>query len=223
LIDLRQRHKDATAEELPGLDFLAGYALGQRSAVGPQLASLDDSRGESFAEYTTATLEEVRPPDEGSTELLDLARTMLGELMGKLQEAASGDLKDYDHLHQVRIAGKRLRYAVEVFADCFAPALREQLYPMIEEMQEILGRANDSHVASQRLIALRTTLKGWDEMWERIRPGLEGLLRFHQRRLPLERRRFLKCWEQWCALEPASVLAEPSLKTDPKSAEEKDG
>src|SRR5207244_2148550 len=64
--------------------------------------------------------------------------------------AASGDLKDYAHLHQVRIQGKRLRYAMEVFADCFAADFKEELYPQIEEMQEILGSANDSHVGAQR-------------------------------------------------------------------------
>ena len=141
--------------------------------------------------------------------MIDLARSLLGELLGGLHETATGDLKDYDHLHQVRIAGKRLRYALEVFADCFSPALCAGCYPMVEEMQEILGRANDSHVAGQRLVGLRVRLRGWDSVWERLKPGLEGLLRFHQRRLPQERRRFLKWWEQWCSAGVEAVLAEP--------------
>jgi hypothetical protein len=33
---------------------------------------------------------------------------------------------------------------MEVFADCFALAFREKLYPMMEQMQEVLGNANDS-------------------------------------------------------------------------------
>ena len=36
---------------------------------------------------------------------------------------------------------------MEVFADCFAPAFRAELYPAVEEIQEILGNANDSYVA----------------------------------------------------------------------------
>jgi hypothetical protein len=87
---------------------------------------------------------------------------------------------------------------MEVFADCFGPTFRGELYPSVEQVQEILGRANDSHVATGRLTALRERLqRGWPGEWKTLRPGLEGLLRFHQRRLPQERRRFLKWWDRW--------------------------
>jgi CHAD domain-containing protein len=209
LLELRERAEEAAKEELPGIDFLAGYALGQRAAVQPELERVEDGQPETFVEFILATLGEVRPADGGG-ELVELARRLLGELLGQLHEAASGDLKDYGHLHQVRIAGKRVRYAMEVFADCFAPALRERLYPMVEEMQEILGRANDSHVAAGRLQGLRARVRAADAMWDRTRVGVEGLLRFHQRRLPQERRRFLKWWEQWCAAGAEAVLAGPA-------------
>ena len=63
-----------------------------------------------------------------------------------------------------RIGAARLRYAMEVFADCFPPPFREVLYPMVEEMQEILGRANDSQVAEWLRIAKRVLKCGptWD-------------------------------------------------------------
>src|SRR5262245_29019767 len=81
-----------------------------------------------------------------------------------------------EHLHQVRILGKRLRYAMEVFADCFALAFREKLYPLVEQMQEVLGNANDSHVAGRRLEALSARLQALvPAQWKRLRPGLEGL------------------------------------------------
>src|SRR5271166_2129584 len=60
-------------------------------------------------------------------------------LLGELNQTASDDLNDCENLHQVRIIGKRLRYAMEVFAGCFAPPFREKLYPAMEEMQTILG------------------------------------------------------------------------------------
>jgi CHAD domain-containing protein len=112
--------------------------------------------------------------------------------------AALADLRDYAQLHQVRIAGKRLRYAMEVFADCFDPEFRETLYPRIEQMQEILGRANDSHVAIERLIDLREHLRMiCPTAWPRLHLGFEQLLRAHQRRLPQDRRRFLQWWSEW--------------------------
>jgi CHAD domain-containing protein len=152
----------------------------------------------------------VREP-EGPGTLLELARALLGGLEDDLGRAAAGDLKDYAHLHRVRILGKRLRYAMEVFADCFAPAFREELYPKVEEMQDVLGRANDSHVAAGRLGGLRDRLRGdFPELWERLKPGVEGLLRFHQRRLPQERRRFVKWWEGWQKAGLREVLGQPA-------------
>src|SRR5947207_2531520 len=41
-------------------------------------------------------------------------------------------------LHQARIAGKRLRYAIEVFAGCFPAALREAYYPAVAAAQDLL-------------------------------------------------------------------------------------
>src|SRR5581483_5712878 len=99
-------------------------------------------------------------PDHGARILLDLARPQLAGLVHELDRAAAGDLKDYAVLHQVRIAGKRLRYAMEVFGDCFPPMFRDELYPAVEEMQEVLGLANDSHVASGNLSELRERLRG---------------------------------------------------------------
>jgi CHAD domain-containing protein len=209
LLDVQQRIGAAPPEEKPGLDFLAGYALGQRTAVQDRLESVEEDAEDTFVEFMVTILEEVREPDHGEPDDLGgLARALLGRRLGKLHEAASGDLKDYAHLHKVRIAGKRLRYALEVFADCFAPPLRERLYPLVEEMQDVLGRANDSHVAGRCLSALRVRLKGSPEHWERLKPGIEGLLRFHQRRLPQERRRFLKWWEQWCDAGAEAIVTE---------------
>src|SRR5438874_1427315 len=80
--------------------------------------------------------------------LLGLARPLLSGLVRELEEAARQDPGDDEQLHRVRILGKRLRYAMEVFASCFAPPFRDQLYPAVEALQEILGHVNDSRVAS---------------------------------------------------------------------------
>jgi CHAD domain-containing protein len=204
LLELRKRASQSSAEDRPGLDFLMGYAQGQRAVAQAQLQEADLS-GEGFEAVAAEALAQLQPP-EGGGALLELARGLLGRRLRNLHRAAAGDLKDYDQLHQVRIAGKRLRYAMEVFVDCFAPEFRDRLYPKVEEMQEILGRANDSHVAAQRLGTLREQLRHREE-WERLRPGIEGLLRFHQRRLPQERRRFLKWWEDWRQSGAEAVLA----------------
>jgi CHAD domain-containing protein len=205
LLALAARHaevkvSDGDLKELPGLDFLIGHALGQRLASQAHLAAVEQAEGERFSGLVHLTVESVRVPhdEKGDRPLLALAGPLLAEVLHNLKRAAAGDLKDYNHLHQVRIVGKRLRYAMEVFASCCLPAFKEEYYPRVEAMQEILGRANDSHVAGQRLAGLRDALKvRLPDLWERLRPGIEGLLRFHHRRLPQERRKFVKWWEGW--------------------------
>jgi hypothetical protein len=87
---------------------------------------------------------------------------------------------------------------MEVFADCFALAFREKLYPMVEQMQEVLGNANDSQVAGRRLEALSARLQALvPAQWKRLRPGLEGLRRYHRARLPQQRQHFQDWWERW--------------------------
>ena len=138
--------------------------------------------------------------------LMDLPENRARKLIAKISlikrgaEKAGEDLTDYPNLHQVRIAGKRLRYAMEVFACCFGPAFRVEVYPAVEEMQEILGRANDQYVASERLKEIREHLRSaWPDVWSRVEAGVDAALHHHLKSLPTERRRFLRWWKKWQA------------------------
>jgi CHAD domain-containing protein len=103
---------------------------------------------------------------------------------------------------------------MEVFVDCFAPPFREQLYPAVEEMQEILGRANDSHVATTRLEGIRARLRTTRPTdWKRFRTAVDGLLRHHRQQLPKNRKRFLKWWERWQEWHVDALLTEWWLPT----------
>ncbi|MBI1915093.1 MAG: CHAD domain-containing protein [Planctomycetes bacterium] len=198
--DLLQRRKQCGVKEQPGLDFLIGHGSEQRDAAQVHLVEAGEEYGPGLAERIDETVKGVREPQHDKTAKMldDLGRVLLGDLVREFDWAASQNLDDYEHLHRVRILGKQLRYAMEVFADCFSDVFREELYPRVEEMQEVLGNANDSHVASQRLGTLRERLRlKWPEDWKRYQPGLDALLRFHRRRLPRERERFLNWWRRW--------------------------
>jgi CHAD domain-containing protein len=200
LLGIIERRAKQSVKEQEGLSFLFSYAFGLRAAAQADLEAAGSEEHPSFDAFIEATTEAVRPPNDlpDNAELHRLARPLLTARLHELDWTASGDLQDYGRLHQVRIAGKRLRYAMEVFADCFSLSFREELYPRVEEMQEILGRANDSHVAEARLTDMRRHLRrAWPAEWKRVQAGVESLLRFHQRRLPLERKRFMQWWEQW--------------------------
>jgi CHAD domain-containing protein len=200
LLGITERRVKQPEKDQHGLNFLFGYAYGLRSAAQADLEAAGSEEHQSFDAFLEATTAAVRPTHDlpHDAVLLGLARPLLTARLHELDWTAAGDLQDYAHLHQVRIAGKRLRYAMEVFADCFSPSFREELYPRVEEMQEVLGRANDSHVAEGRLTELRRHLRrAWPAEWKRVQRGVESLLRFHQRRLPQERRRFVQWWEEW--------------------------
>jgi len=199
-IHLLERQQRQPAREQPGLDYLLGHTLGQRASAQTELVAAGQCNAHDFDDFLRDLVVAVCPPPDGSAAatLIVLARPLLSNLLHALEEKAAGDLTDYPHLHEVRIAGKRLRYAMEVFADCFCPAFRQTMYPMIEEMQEILGLANDSYVAAGRLRDQRTYLRtAWPEPWKRLGPGIDAAFQFHQKRLPIERRRFVRWWKRW--------------------------
>jgi CHAD domain-containing protein len=183
----------------PGLDFLIGYAVARRVVAQSHLEEVGEDYPFSFDRFLAETLASVtRPQDPRFRTLGDLAQPLLSGLLKDLEHSAAGDLDDHDHLHQVRIIGKRLRYAMEVFADCFEPPFREQIYPDVEAMQEILGNANDSHVACRRLEAIREQAKALSPLeWKRLQPGIGALLRHHRHRGPQERQRFREWWTRW--------------------------
>lgn len=89
--------------------------------------------------------------DSDAATLADAARRTLRRRLDRLRAAADADLGDSDNLHALRLRTKGLRYALEVFAPCFAPELREIVYPRLAELQDILGGVNDIHRVVERL------------------------------------------------------------------------
>jgi len=72
-----------------------------------------------------------------------LAGVRMHELVDEFFACGREDLRDIEKLHQFRVCGKHLRYAMEVFAGAFPRAFRDELYPQIEALQEQLGKIND--------------------------------------------------------------------------------
>jgi CHAD domain-containing protein len=71
------------------------------------------------------------------------ARAGLRPLAAAFFSSGEADLDNIPALHEFRIAGKELRYAMEVFAGAFEPSFRKELYPIVEELQTKLGAVND--------------------------------------------------------------------------------
>ena len=78
------------------------------------------------------------------------ARARLRPTLANFLRAGRADLRDLEAVHQFRIAGKKLRYAMEIFAGAMPKEFRKDLYARVEGLQERLGRINDHAVSARR-------------------------------------------------------------------------
>lgn len=78
------------------------------------------------------------------------ARRGLHPLLQRFFRQADCRLTDADQLHQLRIAGKKIRYAVEVLSSGLPSTVRNQGLAVLEEMQEALGSFVDHRAAAER-------------------------------------------------------------------------
>lgn len=152
----------------------------------------------------------IRPKRSGlcaESRLIDLARTVLDGAVAEVRSVAGGDLSDLDRVHELRIALKRLRYALELLGSCFGADFRERVYPRLVGVQRCLGEVNDAYFLAGRL---RKELKGLKpardgaaarktrrvEGAAEVKKGLELLLREQEEVLRRGHAAFLKEWEE---------------------------
>ena len=108
--------------------------------------------GRRLKKRTQKMLARLAEDHAGSRErFAERARAKLRPLAAAFLAAAPPEGADDPALHQFRIRGKELRYAMELLAGAFPPAFRDELYPMVSDLQERLGRVNDLATARQRL------------------------------------------------------------------------
>jgi CHAD domain-containing protein len=98
-------------------------------------------------------------------------------------------LHDAEEMHSLRIEGKKLRYAMEIFASVFPDRVQSRCYESLERLQATLGDFTDHASAADRF-------RRWaDEKSARPnRDALEWLRRFEEARADEARRHFTKWW-----------------------------
>ena len=93
--------------------------------------------------WKRSTVRSLPHRDATDQRCADLAHEVMFVTIAAFGAAAAADLKDFEALHECRIATKRLRYSMEVFANCFPSSFSEELYSQVEELQGVLGEIND--------------------------------------------------------------------------------
>jgi len=134
--------------------FLERISLWRKEAQRPIVAVYRELLEERSDYLTNQLLEEIRfsgkrlrkrEPTFG-----EKAPKFLKRVSKKFNEAARGDFSNIEALHAFRLAGKRLRYTMEILAGAFDPAFRSDLYPKVEQLQDYLGKVNDHATAQTR-------------------------------------------------------------------------
>lgn len=140
----------------PACEELVAWILDQRREAQKPIrkiaASLDKKRYKRRAKRLVKRLKKRKKLDDSGT-FGQLARSRMRELVGEFFAFDQQQLRDLETLHRLRVCGKHLRYAMEVFAGAFERDFREELYPQIEALQDQLGKINDHAVARERFEA----------------------------------------------------------------------
>lgn len=150
---------------------------------------------------------------------VEIARLIVEERLRKLEKLSSAFYHPLNvkPLHQMRIAAKRLRYALELFEQCLGP--RTAFFARkVAGLQTSLGELNDCDVwletfGKQLKVASREASKDRmaGSLWL-----LSHFVRLHSRHL----RSALARWEEWERLDFSNQLRELLKPPDSRAAEE---
>jgi CHAD domain-containing protein len=185
LDEWRSSLPEADRSALDGLDAL----VEERRAEAREtlLEALDSGRYESFVNRFGRALR-ARPPRNSalwSSPALNVAPALIEARFRAVRRAADrlGQASQARDYHRLRIHGKRLRYALEFFADLY-PKQTLALSKRLAALQDILGLHQDADVAIARLRALvdahadrlePATVFAMGQIAERYRQSMRGL------------------------------------------------
>lgn len=128
--------------------FLVGYRMGQRER---ELVLLNRVMAKLDLRETRRSLDKIarapRRGDEAGRPLAAFAHASVAERIATVYSMlpAALDEANIETQHALRIAFKRLRYAVEVFAPCYADRF-DQVHGTLTAFQDSLGDLHDLHI-----------------------------------------------------------------------------
>ena len=150
--------------------------------------------------------------------LLELASSALSRAHKKLLKRGDGfESLSKAERHQVRIALKRLRYALDFFGGAFDDERKKKFNKRLSRLQDDMGRMNDVAVAEAMLAQLVGVAGDGPESVAALAPGqlafaAGGILGWHRRRAAEIDVHLVKDWNAFVRAEPF-WLREPNLAT----------
>jgi len=147
----------AQSKPMPGHEYLVARLKRRRANVQQALvevaAKAETGRLEQSVTRCLKALQK-KPPKRAAVRFDLFAHQALRSVSQQMLQRSGLQQPTIAQLHQLRIAGKRLRYSIEIFHGVFPLSLREEIYPLVEKIQARLGSLND-HATAQALF------QGW--------------------------------------------------------------
>ena len=190
--------------------FLSGFAMGERAAAQASLLTVMQANRDEVDDWQEALPDAVRAAKDDRIETFgDLAEKYLDALFRTFTTEIAAHPTRPEALHQLRITGKRVRYAMEIFAGCYAAPFRDRLYPAVAKVQDYLGTVQDSHVAESRLLGISARLHASrPELAQQVEPGITEFLE-ESRQAARDAEDGFRAWEtEWAQLMIAHPLSE---------------
>jgi CHAD domain-containing protein len=205
---VRESDKLTKDKFAPARAYLLALAAGCRALAQKKLQAEAHGLAADLQYTLTNLAAQARSPAPAvNLTVGDLATKQLTNFFAKFNGEIADRPRSASALHEVRITGKRLRYAIEVFAMCCSPALRGIYYPAVEKAQELLGATNDANVAVHRLKEIRTSLRKIAPSLASVAfPGVNALIADAK----LDVKNGTITFQRWCR-EWALLLAEHPL------------
>lgn len=149
---------EADPEDADALGTLASLLADRRAQAREEmLQMLDSQRYGAFVSAFTEMLQAGPDPKSpvAATPVLQAAPDLITRRYRQLRKAGDGIHRQSppEEYHELRIRGKRLRYALEFLSDVYGKPTRALIVPLVE-LQDLLGAHQDAHVAIDLLRGL---------------------------------------------------------------------
>ncbi len=134
---------------------------------------------------TDQLIERIRDKSgkSGSLKFRMWAPSVFQPVVKRFLAAAPETKPQLEDLHRFRIRGKALRYTMELLAPAYPSNFRDKLYPLIGELQQLLGDVNDHCSAAARFRQLVETAedKAEQKLFKRLSDDEEQLIESSQK------------------------------------------
>jgi CHAD domain-containing protein len=191
----------------PAHDMLTGYAIAHRIPAQHRLLAACPDHPFGFDRLMAQTVAAVRQRGAQPVALGSHVRPLLARLVESLDTTCGSGDGDWTQLHEARLAGKRLRYTLEIVEDCLAVATDKALSVALGRLQEILGGVNDAFNAAN---LLRQILDGTEvcipHVMDRYREVIERQIAAHEETMRNGREAFRGWLGEWHSAEMLDVL-----------------